>query len=62
MQQMLAMMARQQKILQQMHTQRVAVELKADSVRLLTSSGRVKESAQLYFEQVDQCFCAKRLA
>ena len=58
MQQMVAMIARQQEMLEKMQRE-PRIDFKLEGVKLPTYSGRVEESAQLFYEQMDQYFAAK---
>ncbi|TMW66815.1 hypothetical protein Poli38472_014127 [Pythium oligandrum] len=62
MQQMVALIARQQEMLEKMQREQVRTEFKLEGVKLPTYSGRVEESAQLFYEQADQYFAAKGIA
>lgn len=62
MQQMMAMIARQQEMLEKMQANQNGLNLKLEGVKMPVYSGRVEESAQLYYEQMDQYFAGKGIA
>ena len=59
MERMLQMLAHQQKIIDDMARQRMDAPIRVEGLKLPTYSGRIEESARLFYEQMNQYFLAR---